>query len=91
MLPEERIQRRKGEVLALLPKALVRNGGFLDKEELETISGQLHGWFDGDPRFARSSRILNWLKYRPARALFRMIVGAYQVTGRLRGPVNGRE
>jgi glycosyltransferase involved in cell wall biosynthesis len=89
LLPEERIQRRKVEVLALLPKALVRNGGFLDRAELERVSGQLHGWFDGDPRFAKSARILYWLKYWPVRAIFRLAVSAYRLTGGLRGPVNG--
>ena len=64
----------------MLPKALVRNGGYLNQAEGRSISELLHSWFAGDPRFAGTAQLLVLLRFPPTRLLFRGITSVYKMT-----------
>jgi hypothetical protein len=84
VLTQKDIQRREEEILTMLPKALIRHGGFQTPAELESIRSLLYSWFEGDPRFEKSARILSLMRFGAFRFLLRMIARIYVAVRSLR-------
>ena len=84
VLTQKNIQRREDEILAMLPRALIRHGGFQSAAEMEAIRALLFSWFEGDPRFEKSARLLFWMRFWVFRFLLRMMGHVYVATRGLR-------
>jgi glycosyltransferase involved in cell wall biosynthesis len=77
LLTQKDIARREDEIIRMLPKALLRDGGFLSGAELARTRQLLFSWFEGDPRFHRAAVMLGWMRFGAVRALFRLVVYLY--------------
>ena len=77
LLTQQNIQRREDQTLQMLPKALIRHGGFVEPEELESIRSLLCSWFDGNPKFKKTERLLNWMRSGAFRFVLRAFARAY--------------
>jgi glycosyltransferase involved in cell wall biosynthesis len=79
LITQSDLEWRATNVLHWLPKALLRNGGFLNSESLSTIEKKLTEWFRGRPRYDNLCLpIIRILRYPSARFLARVIVSVYQ-------------
>jgi len=79
LLTQKDIQRRENEILGMLPRGLVRDGGFLDHAGYEHVNKTLRAWFEGDPRFKKASRILSCLRFGLVRFIFRLVARTYLI------------
>jgi glycosyltransferase involved in cell wall biosynthesis len=90
VLTQQNIQRRQDEILGMLPKALIRHGGFQSAVEFASIRNLLYSWFDGDPRFRKTAFLLSWMRFGIVRALLRANAYAYLAIRQLRRPGGSR-
>jgi glycosyltransferase involved in cell wall biosynthesis len=77
VLTQQNIQRREDETVRMLPKALIRHGGFLNPAERESVRTELYSWFGEDPRFKKTALLLYWMRFALFRALLRAMAHVY--------------
>ena len=73
------IEVNKKYVLSWLPKAILRDAGFLSLGEIVSIEKQLTSWFAGQETYDKICKpILNIVRYSSIRFLLRIIVKIYK-------------
>ncbi len=84
LITPDDLEWRTKHVLSLLPKALLRNGGYLNGESLSAVEKQLNQWFDGKPRYEDICLpIIHLLHYSLVRNVLRIIVPFYPLLKRV--------
>jgi glycosyltransferase involved in cell wall biosynthesis len=77
VLTQANIARREEEILRMLPKSVMRDGGFYSGAEIAAMRAELDTWFRDDPRFGPTAFRLSLMRFAGVRFLTRLAVRFY--------------
>jgi hypothetical protein len=81
LLSDNDLSHRRTEVLSQLPRALLRNAGFLDAGHWRQVQNQLGAWFGREPQYQhRIEPLLRKLNFPGARLALRWVFNLYRIT-----------